>query len=74
MIFYVPDPQNQTNEYSERVKKVVASAEKDALKLTGRGKQTFFCPACMAIRPQRGRKHIAGRAICAECANHEKAS
>jgi hypothetical protein len=44
------------------------------MKLTGRGKQTFFCVACMSIRPQKGRKHIAGRAICAECANQEKAS
>lgn len=37
-------------------------------RLTGRGKITLFCPSCNQTKPQRGRKHINGKACCAECA------
>lgn len=37
------------------------------MKLTGRGKQTFFCPSCNTTKPQKGRKHVHGRAVCSEC-------
>jgi formylmethanofuran dehydrogenase subunit E len=50
----------------------VGPYDRPIIKLTGRGKNVFFCPSCNQTKPQKGRKHVNGLAVCAQCVEEKK--